>query len=398
MNRIFRTNLPRWVLPTGLVLAGAVAAVSFLPMSPLKAAQVNKATPAATPAAKASGHVLAVLAASPEQRTWPQTIAASGPITPWQEASIAAELSGVRIVRLAAEVGQTVRRGDLLAQLADDGIRAELAQREAELAKARALMGEAKANGQRARSMQAQGAWSEQMVMQYLTTEQSAIATVAQAQAMVATQRIRLSQTRIVAPDDGFIASRNATLGAVTGGGAELFRLVRQARLEWRAELNSAHIAQITPGQSARIHLADGRTVSGSVRMLAPTLDSATRNATLHIDLAAASPARAGMYAQGEIEVGNKAALTVPQAALIMRDGRAMLFALEGKPGSASIPNQASTWQVHARKVETGRRRDGRVEIIAGLAADTRIVSDGAAFLNDGDSVQVKQATSEGAF
>ena len=340
---------------------------------------------------KVSNHALAVLAASPEQHTWPQTIAASGPIMPWQEALIAAELSGLRIVRLPVEVGQSVHRGDLLAQLADDGIRAELAQREAELAKARALLVEAKANGQRARSMQAQGAWSEQMVMQHLTVEQSAIATVAQAEAICAAQRIRLSQTRIVAPDDGFIASRNATLGAVTGSGVELFRLVRQGRLEWRAELNSAHIGQVAAGQGVRIHLADGRSVAGSVRMLAPTLDSATRNATLHVDLVKPSAARAGMYAQGEIEVGDKSALTVPQAAVIMRDGRAMVFALED---DATI---SANHKVQARKVETGRRRDGRVEIIAGLAPGARIVTDGAAFLNDGDEVQLKLANNEGA-
>ena len=324
---------------------------------------------------------LAVSTVEPQQLAWSQQVNVSGGVFPWQEAVIAAETSGLRVVQVAVDVGSVVRRGQLLAELSRDSVEASLAQQQANVAKARAALAEATANGDRARRVKGTGVFSEQLINQYLTAEQSASASVAAASAALKSERVRLDQTRIVAPDDGVISSRSATLGSVVQAGNELFRLLRGNRLEWRAEVSAEQLPRVSPGQTARLRLADGSPVSGRVRMLAPTLDPATRKALIYIDLPADSAARAGMFASGEIVTGDSTATVLPSSAVILRDGHSYVF---------QVGAQDAVTQV---QVEVGRRQGSQVEIVTPLPADPRIVVSGGAFLNDGDVVRVEAAS-----
>ncbi|HRF73869.1 MAG TPA: efflux RND transporter periplasmic adaptor subunit [Accumulibacter sp.] len=323
---------------------------------------------------------LAVSTVEPQQLAWSQQVNVSGGVFPWQEAVIAAETSGLRVVQVAVDVGSVVRRGQLLAELSRDSVEASLAQQQANVAKARAALAEATANGDRARRVKGTGVFSEQLINQYLTAEQSASASVAAASAALKSERVRLEQTRIVAPDDGVISSRSATLGSVVQAGNELFRLLRGNRLEWRAEVSAEQLARVSPGQTARLRLADGSTVSGRVRMLAPTLDPATRKALIYIDLPADSAARAGMFASGEIVTGDSTATVLPSSAVILRDGHSYVFQLGAQDAVTQV------------KVEIGRRQGSQVEILTPLPDDARLVASGGAFLNDGDVVRVEAA------
>ncbi|WP_313952032.1 efflux RND transporter periplasmic adaptor subunit [Accumulibacter sp.] len=323
---------------------------------------------------------LAVSIVPPQQANWSQQLSVSGGIFPWQEAVIAAETSGLRVVEVAVDVGSVVRRGQLLAELSTDGVEANLAQQQANLAKANAALAEARANADRTRKVQGSGVFSGQQVNQYLIAEKSAAASVAAAAAALKSERVRLAQTRILAPDDGVISSRNATLGSVVQAGNELFRMVRRSRLEWRAEVSAEQLPRVAPGQSARLRLADGSQVDGSVRILAPTLDPTTRKALIYVDLPASSAARAGMFASGEILTGSKAAVVLPSSAVILRDGHSYVF----RVGEHDIVSQI--------KVDSGRREGNQVEILTPLPTDARIVASGGAFLNDGDAVRVESA------
>src|SRR3546814_9449708 len=89
---------------------------------------------------------------------------------------------------------------------------------------------------------------------------------LASAKAQRAAQAVRLRNARIVAPDDGVISSRSATIGAVGAPGVELFRLVRQSRLEWRAEVPSKDMSRLTPDVGVDVQLLDGTRVSGKLR------------------------------------------------------------------------------------------------------------------------------------
>ena len=174
-----------------------------------------------------------------------------------------------------------------------------------------------------------------------------------------------------------FISARTATVGAVVGAGTELFRMVRKGRLEWRAEVTATELGRIKPGAKVSVTAASGATVQGTVRMIAPTVDPQTRNALVYVDLPAGSELRAGMYARGEFALGSSDALTVPQEALVVRDGFTYVFVV------------GADQRVQQRKVQTGRRVADRVEVLSGLQADASVAVRGAGFLNDGDLVRV---------
>jgi multidrug efflux pump subunit AcrA (membrane-fusion protein) len=86
------------------------------------------------------------------------------------------------------------------------------------------------------------------------------------------------------------------------------------------------------------------------------------------------------MFARGEFQLGMEKALTLPQSAVVMREGFSYVYRIE--PDS----------RVSQVKVSTGRRVGDRVEITAGLEPETRVVASGAAFLADGDLVRIVES------
>jgi RND family efflux transporter MFP subunit len=329
--------------------------------------------PAAAPA-------LTVTAAQVEREMWPEEVRAAGAIEPWQEAVVSAQVGGQRLVEILAEVGDAVRAGQVLARFDAAALRAEEAELLASLQQAEASLREAEANRERALALKERQLLSEQDVTRQVTQADVSRAQLAGAQARLATQRLELSYVEVKAPDAGVVSARAATLGAVPQLGEELFRLIRQSRLEWRGELTAQQLARVSPGDAVDLALPGGEHVTARVRQLAPTLRDETRLALVYADLPADTAARAGMYAEGTVMLEESTALVVPSASVVIRDGRNYLFVLTGDDGSA---------RVAARQVEVGRRVAGGVEIRGGLEPGTRIVEQGAGFLNDGDLVRV---------
>jgi RND family efflux transporter MFP subunit len=321
-----------------------------------------------------------VALATPERIEWPQTLAANGNIVPWQEAIIGAELSGLRLTEVLVNVGDTVKRGQPLAKIATDAVLADLAQARASVTEAEAALAEAKANAERSKQLQSQGFISSQATIQVLTAEQTTAARLAAARARVQAEEVRLAQARIVAPDDGVISARTATVGSLTQPNQELFRLIRGGRLEWRAEVTGTELTKLAPGMRATLTTAGGVKVEGTVRAVAPAVDPTTRNGVVYVDLPAGSAARAGSFARGEFELGRGGALTLPQSAVVLRDGFAYVFLVNADN------------KVVQSKVEVGRRLGDRIEIVAGLPPSARVVETGGGFLADGDTVRVVDA------
>ena len=328
---------------------------------------------------------LTVTTAMPQRVSLMTRLPANGNIVAWQEASVGAESGGLRLTDVRVNVGDSVRKGQVLATFASDTLGAEAAQARAGLAEAEANAANAAADAERARSLQTTGALSASQINQYLTAERTARARVDAARALFQAQQVRLGQAQVRAPDSGIISARTATVGAVVGNGAELFRLIRQGRLEWRAEVTATELGRITTGTTALVTAASGARMAGRVRTIGPTVDPQTRAALVYVDLtplpgAASGSARAGMFARGEFDLGATLALTVPQPALVVRDGFSYVYRVN--------PDN----RVSQVKVQTGRFQDTRVEIVSGLAADSRIVASGAGFLNDGDLVRIVNA------
>lgn len=333
---------------------------------------------------------LAVTTVKPVRRPLDQRLSANGNIAAWQEASLGAEVNGLRLAEIRADAGDRVQRGQVLASFASDLPQAELAQAKAALLEAEALARDAAANGERARAVQGSGALSAQQLGQYLTSEATAQARLQVAQANLAVAELRLRHTQVLASDDGILSWRSpqTTLGAVLPQGQELFRLIRQGRLEWRGEVVAAELARLRPKQAVTVKGAHGGVSQGWVRRIAPIVDVQTRNALVYVDLPASAfregGFRPGMFARGEFLLGRREALTVPRQALVARDGfhYVFLFGADGK--------------VRQTKVAIGSQEGEIVEITAGLPADAVLVASGAGFLNDGDLVkQVNPASAQ---
>lgn len=345
----------------------------------LAAALLIAAGPAISQTAAKAKPALSVNLVSASAQQWEQAVQAGGTVAAWQEAVVSAELSGLRLAEVRAQVGDRVRRGQLLASLASETVQAELAQSRAAAAEAQALLAGAQADAERVRSLQTSGsgALSAQQAQQYLVQEQAAKARFEAAQAKVRSEALRLAQTRIVAPDDGLIAAAPAIVGAVAQPGQELFRLIRKSRLEWRAELPSAELARLAPGAEVEIELPDGQRASGRLRLVGPTVDVQSRNGLAYIDLSPHAALRAGSFVRGRILLGRSPALALPQAAVQLRDGFAYVFKV-GADG-----------RVQQSKVSIGRRLGDKIELLAGLKAGERVVASGVGFLADGDLVRV---------
>jgi HlyD family secretion protein len=332
---------------------------------------------------------LNVITARPQSSELALKLAANGNIAGWQETIVGAEVNGLRLTDVRVNVGDIVKRGQVLASFAPETINAELAQQRASVAEAEASLAEAKANAERARTLEASGALSAQQINQYVTAAKTAEARLAAARAVATTAQIKLKNTRVLAPDDGVISARAATVGAIVQAGQEMFKLIRNNRLEWRAELTSTELDKISIGQQVNVITPAGKSVAGRVRAVAPTVDAQTRQALVYVDLLnekkdANFPAKAGMYAKGEFALGSSNALTVPSQAVVVRDGFSYVFEVKADN------------RLGQRKVVVGRRTADRTEIISGLSAQTAIVAGGAGFLNDGDLVAINTATAPG--
>ena len=358
------------------LLPGVAAGMLLLAACGDKAADAKKTT--AKPA-------LTVTTTMPQQAMLPVTLAANGNLAAWQEAIVGAEASGLRIAEVLVNVGDRVSRGQVLARFAGDTVRADAAQAQAALAEAQASAADAANNAARARTLQQTGAMSASQINQYLTAEKTAQARVEAARAQLQAQQARLSQTEVHAPDDGVISARTATVGAVVANGTELFRLIRKGRLEWRAEVTSAELGKVSPGTRALVTAPSGARLEGRVRMIGPTVDPQSRLALVYVDLnplpgPAAGSARAGMFARGEFDLGAQPALTLPQQAVVVREGFSYVFRVN--------PDN----RVNQVKVQIGRIADDRLQVLSGVTAEMRVVASGGSFLNDGDLVRVADA------
>ncbi len=365
-------NSPR---RAGLLTAAALALLALGALALVGSAADDQ--PAATAAPKPA---LTVTAAVAQRADITLGLSANGNVAAWQETLIGAESNGLRLAEVRVNVGDVVKRGQVLATFAAELPRADVAQARAAIAEAEATLADAEANAQRARELQASGALSAQQINQFFTAERTAQARLEALRASAQMMQLRLAQTQVLAPDHGVISARSATVGAVVPAGMELFRLIRQGRLEWRAEVAAAELAQLRPGQAVQVQADGVAPVAGKLRMVAPTVDAATRNGLVYVDLPQPGALKAGMFARGEFQTGSRSALTLPQTAVLLRDGFSYVFKL-GADG-----------KVTQAKVGVGRRVGERIEITGGLEPGTRVVASGAGFLAEGDTVRVVDA------
>jgi HlyD family secretion protein len=350
-------------------------------------------------------------------KSFPKTLSVSGSLAAWDELPIAAEASGLRIENIYVDEGDRVRKGQVLATLNDRLLKAQMNQSEARVSKAKsvirqqqaaireaeALKTEADRNFKRYDNLVREGAISQQEAQSRGTSAATTQArvdsarqslSVAQSDLMAAQAdleefKARMLQTKILAPDDGFISTRQAKLGSVTSGAAgsssALFTMVRDSRIELNAEVSELDLPGIRAGQAVSITSdADpSKRYTGKVREIAPVVDAQTRIGLVRISLPPNAELRPGMFVRGTLSLGSAPALVVPETALLFKEGRPFVFVLKGEP------RQNSTAQASARSIQTGARNGGFVEVRSGLSAGEQIILSGAGYLKDGDTVRI---------
>ncbi|MDF2997081.1 MAG: efflux transporter periplasmic adaptor subunit [Xanthobacteraceae bacterium] len=320
---------------------------------------------------------LTVAVATAARQTVRNRILASGSVAPWRELVIGSEASGLAVAEIAVEEGQRVGEGDLLVRLNDAALNAEIAEQNALIDEAAANLASSQRELGRAEQLVTTRAISQQTADERATTVKTNEAKLIAAKAVLEQLKVQLARTRILAPDDGLVLKRSVSLGQVVSTGTELVRMVQRSRLQVDASVAEAELLAVQAGDGVRVIDPAGRSLSATVRELAPSVDATSRLGIARIDLPADSGLKPGMFVRVEIETEPRVALAVPRQALVWRTNGAGVFVVNSDASVALNP------------VVTGRQMDDLVEITSGLAENQRIVSEGAAFLNDGDRVQV---------
>lgn len=341
--------------------------------APADGAAADAAAPAAAPA-------MAVTLAPVAERDIARGIGVSGEIAAVEEMQLGVEVAGLRVTELKVDVGASVRRGQVLLTLDRRMIRSELAQAEAALREAEAGAELARANLVRGRNLAEQRFISATQLDELRAARTQSEARVGTARAARDAAALRFGYAELRAPADGIVSKRLVQAGQVVGAGTELLRLIRDGRLEWRAELPVAQLAQISPGDRVELRAPDGAPVVGRVRAVSPGVDIATRTGTVFVDLPAESGLMTGAYVEGRIDTGRARVPTVPASAVVLRDGFPTVFVVDAE-GVA-----------HAQRVRTGARSDDALELLEGPKTGARVAVRGAGFLADGDRVRVVDA------
>jgi HlyD family secretion protein len=321
---------------------------------------------------------LTVSVAPVQKSAWNKTFSATGNVAAWQEALVGSEINGYRITSVLANVGDVVKKGQVLATLASETIEADAAQSRAGVVEAEAVAREAEGNAARAKTLEASGAMSVSQIEQFNTTALTARARVDSAKARARIDQIRVNLTRVLAPDNGVISARAAVVGSLAQPGMEHFKLIRQGRVEWRAEVSAKALADIAIGQKVRV-MSNNTVIEGTVRTISPTIDAVSRNAIVYVDLPTGTLGKLspGMFVNGEFQGRARDAITLPQNATLLRDGFNYVYVM----GPAN--------KVILTKVQLGAAQKGRVEVLSGLQPNASVVTSGAGFLSDGDTVRI---------
>jgi RND family efflux transporter MFP subunit len=339
-----------------------------------------------------------------EDADFTETVAVSGSLVPREDILVAPEVEGFRVLDLKVDVGDRVKKGDILAILVQESLDAQLAQNDASLARADAAISKAKSaiaesearvaeadhSFDRAKPLKNSGYLSESTYDQ-----REAAAKTSEAQLVAARDGLKLAEaekaqveaqrrelqwrrdnTQVTAPADGLVSRRTARIGGMASGVAEpLFRIVLRGEVELDAEVIETELAKMCAGQKAKINIGGVGDVTGSVRLVSPEVDKTTRLGRVRIFLGDDPRLRIGTFARGTVDTASARGLSIPSSAVV--------FDAEG-----AFVQVVRDGHVVRSNVKTGLISLGRVEVLQGLSAGDLVVAKAGTFLRDGDAVR----------
>jgi len=328
-------------------------------------------------------------------------VIASGLVTPVEVVQVQPLIEGQPIEALLVDVGDTVEQGQPLARLSETALMLSKGQLEASRAAALAAIAQAEAQRveavsaadeavrvrNRAEQLRTQGSGTQALADQADAQAASALARVTAAEqgaraaeaqrdqviAQIADIDLQLQRTLVIAPVAGLVTARNAQVGAIaSAAGQPMFTLIRDGLLELHADVAERDVLRLAPGQAASLRAAGlAVPLTGKVRMVEPTVDTASRLGRVRIAIDTPERLRAGMFAEAEVLVVEREALAVPVAAM----------------GAAEVLRVTAGGTVEQAPVTTGIRDGGLIEITSGLFAGEVIVARAGAFVRPGDRI-----------
>jgi len=346
----------------------------------------------------------AVSVAKVDEAEFTETVAVSGSLVPRDEILVAPEVEGIRVLELMVDEGDHVKKGDVLATLVQESLDAQLAQYDAAVARADAAISRAKSQivEAEARLVEAKAAFERAKPLKnsgYLSQstydQREAAATSAQAQLVAARDGLRLaeaeksqveaqrrelvwrrSNAKVTAPEDGLVSRRTARVGGMASAVAEpMFHIIARGEIELDAEVLETELAKVAAGQRARVSVAGAGEVDGTIRLVSPEVDKATRLGRVRIFLGDDPRLRIGSFARGTIDTAQGHGLAVPSSAVVFDgDGASVQVVIDGR--------------VKRRSIKTGLQSAGLIEVREGLAQGDVVVARAGTFLSDGDAVR----------
>lgn len=353
----------------------------FVPV--LLAAGILSACSPSAPQSDDASAPRAVKVVTVETRPLNQGVSATGRLVAREEVAISTQVSGFQVRAVLVDQGASVKKDQVLAELDDTLLKAEIAQRKAAVRQAKVALEKANQEAGRASRLRRTGALSEEAINTRLLAAETADAALAQAQAALDAQLTRQQLMLIRSPFAGRVLSRTVRPGDISAAGTVMFRIAANGEVEVDAEIPERSVSLIQVGQSADVELQSGEHVQGTVRLVSAEIDRDTRLGRARVLLPVRDDLRPGGFAHVVFEQSD-----VPVMAV--REGT-VRYSAEG----ASIMVVGDGDIVKTTQVRIGRRANGYVELIDGPPAGSRVLLGAQGFVLDGDQVTPIDATAE---
>lgn len=227
---------------------------------------------------------------------------------------------------------------------------------------------------------QAESERADRLLQVAIARQKQMRARVDQAKADVANARVYVGYSRITAPIDGVVVSRQADVGYMATPGMPLLTIENSSHYQLHASVEESQLGKIHLQDQAQVTLEalENKELAGTVEEIVPAADPATRSYIVKIGLlnVAGTQLRSGMYGKTRFIIGQRKTLAVPQAAV----------AQQGQLLGVFVVDQSGTARL--RLVKTGRVAGDRVEVLSGLNEGEEIISEGTTALRDGIRVR----------
>lgn len=292
-----------------------------------------------------------------------QDYAAEAVVEAVKQAVVAAQISG-RVVEVAVDVGDMVKKGQVLVRIDESEVSQALAGNEALVAQARANLQNARLAHERSKQLLARKFISQAAVDKSLADYRSAEAQLKAALAGVGQTSATRSFATIVAPYDGIVAARQVEPGEMASPGKALVTFFSPKGLRVVASIPQYKLAQVRQSSSAQVEFPDLKQwVEGTRVTILPVADARTHTTRARVDLPAdLKGVYPGMFARTHFSIGRAQKLLIPASAVVRRSEVAAVYVVDAKD------------QIHFRQVRLGEPvGKDEVEILSGLVQGEQV-------------------------